>query len=47
MLQVKVMVHLPAKQKVHVKEEVVEQLASRDDEVHVHVEVVVHLACRD
>ena len=38
---------LACKTKVHVKEEVVELLASRDDEVHVHVKVVVHIACRD
>ena len=36
-------------EKVHVKEEVVELLASRDEEAedYVHLEVVVHLTCRD
>ena len=33
-------------EKVHVKEEVVELLASRDEEDYVHVEVVVHLTSR-
>ena len=46
--EVNIQIKLACKaEKVQVKEEVVELLASRDEEDYLHVEVVVHLACRD